>query len=110
MKQLIANMLVPAIFLLSSFVVYSLISGSLSSKVEFTPDLISQIEQGIVENPELAAKCGLEYQLAVQKSLLQSDMQLLSALRNFLVEGAIGLFLVSLTWQVYVHAKLRQNS
>ena len=110
MKQLMANMLVPLIFLLSSFVVYWLITDSLSSTIESAPRMISQIEQGIAENPELAAKCGFGYQLMAEKDLLQSNMKLLSALKSFLVEGAIGLFLVSLAWQLYVHTKLRKYS
>ncbi len=110
MKQLMANMLVPLIFLLGSFVVYSVIYGSLSGSIESAPEMINRIEQGIAENPELAAMCGLGYQLTAEKDLLQSNMKLLSALRSFLVEGAIGLFLVSLAWQLYVHKKFRKNS
>lgn len=107
MKQLMAHMVVPLMFLLGSFFVYAMASHALSPSIEQGPERIEKYALAIEQNPERAASCGMDYILEADKNLLASEQQLLSGLRGFLVEGAIGLFLMSLAWQYYVHTKLR---
>ena len=103
-------MAAPLAFLLGSLFVYSMLSDALSSSEPRGDSVISKLEHAMVESPERAASCGLGFQLEAAKNLKDSKLHLLSALRHFLVEGAIGLFLVSFGWQVYLHKKLRGTS
>ncbi len=108
--KLLANMLVPVLFLLGSIFAYITLSDSLKSDDVVHQEFITNLERQIAKNPTKALAHGLHLELKAQKHLQESETQFLSALRLFLVEGAISLFILSLFWQFYVHRKINENS
>jgi len=108
--KLLANMLVPVAFLIASLFAYSVLSTSLRDDDSMHQKLMQKLERQIAENPVKAQSQGLHLQLKAQVHLQKSEGLFLSALRSFLVEGAIALFMLSLSWQLYIHHKSNGNS
>ncbi|WP_415894561.1 hypothetical protein ACMXYQ_08945 [Neptuniibacter sp. PT34_22] len=108
--KLLANMVVPIAFLIASLFAYSVLSTSLRDGDSMQQELMQKLEQQITENPVKAQSEGLHLQLKAQTQLQESEELFLSALRSFLVEGAIALFMLSLAWQFYIHHKTNGNS
>lgn len=108
--KLLANMVVPVAFLIASLFAYSVLSTSFKDDDSMQQELILKLEQEIAENPVKAQSQGLHLQLKAQVHLQESEELFLSALRSFLVEGAIALFILSLSWQFYIHHKTNGNS
>ena len=108
--KLLANMAVPVAFLIASIFAYLVLANSLKSGDLKHEDLIVKLEEKIAQDPIKARALGLHLQLKVQKHLQESENKLLLAMRQLLVEGAIALFLLSLSWQYYVHHKTNGNS
>ncbi len=108
--KLLANMVVPVVFLLGSIFAYMTLSGSLESDDVAHQEFITSLEGQIAKNPTKAHTRGLHVELKAQKHLQESEAQFLSAMRHFLVEGAFGLFILSLAWQFYIHRQINENS
>ncbi|MGY8871232.1 MAG: hypothetical protein ACKVJE_12400 [Pseudomonadales bacterium] len=108
--KLLANMAVPVAFLMASIFAYLVLSNSLKSDDLKHEGLIVKLEEQIAQDPIKARVLGLHLQLKAQKHLQESESQLLLAMWQLLVEGAIALFLLSLSWQYYVHHKTNGNS
>jgi|GEM_PF-1823614 len=103
--KLLANMVVPLAFLIASVFAYLVLSSPLKNDGQKHAELIFKLEEQISQDPIKARSIGLHLQLKTQKYLQKSDNKLLSAMWQLLVEGAIALFLLSLSWQYYIHQK-----
>ena len=108
--KLLANMVVPAVFLIASLFAYLVLSTSLRDDDVMHQEFVQKLEQQVAENPVKAKSQGLHLQFKAQMHLQKSETQFISALRSFLVEGAIALFILSLSWQFYIHHKTNGNS
>ena len=100
-KKILLHSMIPILILSCSLSTYYLSSQVLRELIS-DEGRINKIETMIIEKPARAGECGVHFYLESEKMLNSALLNLQVALKGFLVNGAIVLFLIAIIREYYI--------
>ncbi len=108
-KDLLPYLLVPSLILLGGMVIYYVFFIILAI---LEPDLatLQSLEYIAVNRPDYAANCGVGQHITSLEAMNDAILHARTVLHYFLIIGTIGLFVVSVSREIYIYRKLNKTN